>query len=520
MIAIKKFKILTFGFLSLALILAACSAPVVQLPDTGDELTPTAVTPALTTPAGVNPLLNTRWSLQSWGAPGAEITVLSGTGITLAFDEPGRAGGNSGCNSYSAPYTIQGDQLKFGETISTLMACAGQGVNDQERQYLEALRSAGRFSIAGERLTIWYNGGQKQLNFVIAPAATQTLPAPSASQPERVQFAPGESSIRLSEELPNGPAAKQYVLTASAGQTMTVDVTSVEAPLSMTITTPKGVQRIPEMMPAQGGGYRIGHQFVLPDTGDYLVTLTKAGNTPDTHYFASFRIEALASPVTPTSQATPALQRIRFAAGATSATVSGHLPASGSALYVLRALQGQTLTAALSFSQGQAILVIWGADGNVLISDHAEVFRFQGVLPSTQDYYIQLKGNPDRATDYSLQVTIPPLGSNAPTPAPTPIEFAPGTSSATVSGRLAASESHLYKLYALQGQTLKLDLTFSQGRAILVVWGQDGTVLQTDHTEVTHLERILPSSQTYFVRVAGRPEGPTHYSLKVTIPPQ
>ena len=75
---------------------------------------------------------------------------------------------------------------------------------------------------------------------------------------------------------------------------------------------------------------------------------------------------------------------------------------------MLRALGGQSMTLDLSFSKGKAILVVWGADGTVLMSDHAEASHFKGTLPSNQRYYIQVKGRPDGQTDYKLKVTIPP----------------------------------------------------------------------------------------------------------------
>jgi hypothetical protein len=65
------------------------------------------------------------------------------------------------------------------------------------------------------------------------------------------------------------------------------------------------------------------------------------------------------------SQSTSAIQRIRFAAGATSGIVTGNLAASESDQYVLRALAGQTLRLNLAFPQGQAILVVWGQDGEL-----------------------------------------------------------------------------------------------------------------------------------------------------------
>ena len=63
----------------------------------------------------------------------------------------------------------------------------------------------------------------------------------------------------------------------------------------------------------------------------------------------------------------------------------------------------------MTFSEGCAILAVWGADGDVLLSDHAEASTFQGVLPATQDYYILVKGRPDGRTSYTMTITVPPL---------------------------------------------------------------------------------------------------------------
>jgi hypothetical protein len=70
------------------------------------------------------------------------------------------------------------------------------------------------------------------------------------------------------------------------------------------------------------------------------------------------------------------------------------------------------MTVDLSFSEGQAILVIWGKDGTVLLSDHAEASYFSQILPSTQDYYILVRGRPDGETVYRMVITIPPLMQN------------------------------------------------------------------------------------------------------------
>lgn len=114
-------------------------------------------------------------------------------------------------------------------------------------------------------------------------------PAP-AEPPERIEFAPGTTSAQRSGLLPSGIGVKQYVLAGRAGQTMTVDATSDGVPLAMTIESPSGTSWIPEMMPVDGG-YRIGQQLTLPQTGDYLVTLSKANHTPSTNYTITFTIQ-------------------------------------------------------------------------------------------------------------------------------------------------------------------------------------------------------------------------------------
>jgi pimeloyl-ACP methyl ester carboxylesterase len=95
--------------------------------------------------------------------------------------------------------------------------------------------------------------------------------------------------------MPSGPGIQQYVIAATEGQSMTVDVTSDGTPLSLTIESPSGNRWIREMMPTEEG-YIIGHQLTVPETGDYLVTLGKGDHTPSTNFVATFTIIAPASP--------------------------------------------------------------------------------------------------------------------------------------------------------------------------------------------------------------------------------
>jgi hypothetical protein len=126
--------------------------------------------------------------------------------------------------------------------------------------------------------------------------------------------------------------------------------------------------------------------------------------------------------------------RIQFAPGATSAQMSGSLFADQIQRYVLGAAAGQEMTVNLYTSSGDnpfpgaAVLVIWGADGTVLISDHAGATDWTGVLPLTQDYYVDVRSAVPSFVDYVLDVSIPPAAGSAAEkafPLVEPLEFQP-----------------------------------------------------------------------------------------------
>ncbi len=141
----------------------------------------TCGTPAANSTPAVSPrglpgtrdgLTNTQWALRSFGAAGGESPVVEGTAITLKFDADGRAGGSGGCNFYASDYEVRDDRLTFRQIISTKKACVEQGVLQQEQRYFRALESAGRFELTDGQLTIFYDDGWGELNFVKAPAST------------------------------------------------------------------------------------------------------------------------------------------------------------------------------------------------------------------------------------------------------------------------------------------------------------------------------------------------------------
>jgi heat shock protein HslJ len=97
----------------------------------------------------------------SWEAIGynngkqAVTSVIAGTQMDIQFGKDGTVSGNSGCNTYSGSYTVNGNQIQIGPLASTMMACEDPaGLMDQEQQYLAALQTATTYQIEGNVLQL------------------------------------------------------------------------------------------------------------------------------------------------------------------------------------------------------------------------------------------------------------------------------------------------------------------------------------------------------------------------------
>jgi heat shock protein HslJ len=93
----------------------------------------------------------------------AVVSPLNGTTLTVSFQD-GAIVGNSGCNTFRAPYTIYGDHLTVGPAAATRMLCDGKGVMEQERQFLAALESATRWAIERGMLDVHRADGERVLS--------------------------------------------------------------------------------------------------------------------------------------------------------------------------------------------------------------------------------------------------------------------------------------------------------------------------------------------------------------------
>ncbi len=329
---------------------------------------------------------------------------------------------------------------------------------------------------------------QVQLSGVTtSPAAAQ------AGDPQRIQFAPGSTSATVQGSVvPN--TTDQYVLQASAGQTLTVQVTTSQGQVVVTITGADGTLLVTDYV---GNSTFSG---VLPTTQDYTIGVQAAGQV------AANYVLGISIPAGSSSSTLPAgAQRIQFASGATAATVQGNLPAGGSQQYVIRVAAGQLMQVAVTPQQGLQ-LAVQGADGTVLKGSGGVAF-FRGDVPATQDYIVTLSGG-SSATSYALTVTIPVR-----------IQFASGATSATVQGNLPANSMGHYVVKASAGQKMTIQTTTSQGQIVVIVYGADGTVLQSDHAGASGFSGTLPSTQDYLIDIRSVGQAAAVFGMTVTIPP-
>jgi len=102
------------------------------------------------------------------------VSAALGSAITVSFDAEGRMSGSTGCNRYSAEFSVQGDALDVGTASATRKLCSEpERVMQREAEFLIALGTVERFEQRGERLQLLTADGALAVD--LASALTGTL---------------------------------------------------------------------------------------------------------------------------------------------------------------------------------------------------------------------------------------------------------------------------------------------------------------------------------------------------------
>jgi len=96
------------------------------------------------------------WNLTAYGPPVSPIPAVADAGAQLTFNGDGTVGGNSGCNGFGGDYSVEGDQITFGQITSTLMACEDARMAQEDAVHT-VLTDTATYAIEGNTLTLTNN---------------------------------------------------------------------------------------------------------------------------------------------------------------------------------------------------------------------------------------------------------------------------------------------------------------------------------------------------------------------------
>jgi hypothetical protein len=216
------------------------------------------------------------------------------------------------------------------------------------------------------------------LQVIIPPLTT-----PPPPQVKRIEFAPGATSAVVQGTLA-AEGMDEYLLRALAGQWMMAMVSSPDNSAVLEIWGTSDGQPL-----VRSDMRQTFWQGLLPATQDYGVkAVSTAGAT-------SYTLQVIIP------------ERVQFAPEATSATDQGSLAPRETHEYLLRALQGQTMTVTIVSPSNLVLLEICGIDdGQPLVRVPMGQTTWSGILPNTQDYDIKAVSVTDVATLYEVEFTV------------------------------------------------------------------------------------------------------------------
>lgn len=213
---------------------------------------------------------------------------------------------------------------------------------------------------------------------------TSVPPTPSAMQP--IQFAPGATETEVQGQLPQNGVA-EYSINVQGGQTMILSLSSNSPTAKVAVRSSSGAPLAPQRSNPEGT-YWLG---VVPTTADYIVQVLAGDGAPMAFYALSVVVP----------------QRITFAPGTDAEAVAGMTGEGRLVTYLLKANGGQRMTVNLIAPPNAVGLTIYGLeDGQPLVRAQSGATSFDGTLPATQDYVIQVVPFGSGTVNFTLQVAI------------------------------------------------------------------------------------------------------------------
>jgi hypothetical protein len=221
----------------------------------------------------------------------------------------------------------------------------------------------------------------------ITPPATESSPTPTTtSTPEpgivRLNFA-SRATVGFEEGQIQPGQALKFVVGAEKGQPMIAMADSPSHKVTLAIAGKDGTDLV------EASQKLTTWEGLLYATQDYYIQVL--GGTAAETFTLTVIIPS----------------RISFAPDAISATVNGSTPGGTISSYVLQASAGQTMTVSLDAPANTASLSIYGfTDGQTLVRSATGSTYWTGILPSSQDYIIDVVPNSEDMVDFKLTVEV------------------------------------------------------------------------------------------------------------------
>jgi len=111
-----------------------------------------------------NSLAGKSWKLASYGPVSAPTPAAPEVETKLTFGTDGTLSGNLGCNTMGGDYKVNNQNIVFGSTYATEMACEEPRMS-QEGFAFQVLQGTTGFTVNGDTLTITSADDQNMLTF-------------------------------------------------------------------------------------------------------------------------------------------------------------------------------------------------------------------------------------------------------------------------------------------------------------------------------------------------------------------
>ena len=199
-------------------------------------------------------------------------------------------------------------------------------------------------------------------------------------------------------------------------------------------------------------------------------------------------------------------QSIAFAPGATSAVLSGYVPAGGTVSYNFYAFANQNFLALLTSDSGTSVMSISDVYGSVYLDANQRQTSYNMYLPRTATYYVNIHSQ-GYAENFTLQIFIPAR-----------VTIPTGKTSVSMSGTLAPYSVVSYTAYMYAGQTARIDdYSGPRPNSFLRVSGLQTGLVYMDYTAYSpSWYSVVPATQDYLIEVISVDQT-SNYTLTVDV---